>query len=117
MHEQPYLLTLSAQLTAGWGLCRQVLVTVDGRQLATAAVKGDEPQYDETLEFFLVAPQLEDGELAIQIEVRDIHMADDVKVLTSSMPPSLSQLGSHSGLWHACPCPHGNTMRSPAVPL
>ena len=68
-------------------VCRQVQVTVDARTLATAAVKGDEPQYDETLEFFLVAPQLEKGELSIQIEVRDIHMRDDIKVSPYSGTP------------------------------
>ena len=60
--------------------CRQVQVSVDDRHLTTCAAKGEEPEWNETLEFFLVAPQLEQEELCIEIEVRDIHMLDDVKV-------------------------------------
>ena len=76
-------------------------MTVDARTLATAAVKGDEPQYDETLEFFLVAPQLEQNELSVQIEVRDIHMRDDVKV----SPYHGASLGGVSGrAWSTVVC-------------
>ena len=47
---------------------------------STAAVKGHSPEYTETLEFFFVAPQLEDEDTCINFEVRDISFIDDVKV-------------------------------------
>ena len=69
--------------------CRQVNVSVGSLTRSTAAIKGASPEYEETLEFFFVAPQLEDEDTAISFEVRDISFLDDVKVRGSTSRAAL----------------------------
>ena len=60
-------------------------MTCGGLTRSTAAVKGGSPHYAETLEFFFVAPQVQDEDTCIELEVRDISFLDDVKVRSVGM--------------------------------
>ena len=51
-------------------LCRQVNVTCGGMTRSTAASKGASPEYTETLEYFLVAPQVQAEDADVSLEVR-----------------------------------------------